>query len=259
MQINELNWTQLNTINCLLNNSKDRFYIVEEDKIETKIEDNKRQKELTLNDKQSMNDSSSRMNFYQLNESFKKPFEDAGKSEFKRNLQFNNLDELNKMNAISNLKCMSKNVQFNSSPQINSQFNHDKINSNLNNLTFSNQNLFSTNFDQFKARTSQFNRSADFNLNAQNCQNESISNNQMNSSSFMNLIGNDQVSGEQKTKEFKNLLVSATDSELKEDNSSFYCLSNLINTTNDNQINRFVCLWQNCNKMFNVQRDLVSN
>lgn len=63
-----------------------------------------------------------------------------------------------------------------------------------------------------------------------------------------------------KTKELKKNLVSAADSESKADSgNSFYSLSNLINTPNENPISRFVCLWQNCSKTFTLQRDLVSS
>jgi len=63
-----------------------------------------------------------------------------------------------------------------------------------------------------------------------------------------------------KKKDLENFQLISTDNHLnpKEDNS-FYCLSNLINSANDNQISHsFVCLWVNCNKILNSQRELVS-
>ena len=62
-----------------------------------------------------------------------------------------------------------------------------------------------------------------------------------------------------KTKELKKNLVPTADSQSKDSGNSFYCLSNLINTPNENPISRFVCLWQNCSKAFALQRDLVSS
>ena len=260
MQISELNWSQsLNTIH-----SNDRF----------NLELLKSSENLTKKaSKSNTNLLANYMDFYQLNDpasSFKKPasvsasFNNltlSSKGDLKSNAPFKNSlmtddIQMNKTNHPSfGLKTMSK--QFSSSPslQLNSQTEK------FNNLTFP------TNYDPYiYSRNPQFSTLNEFNSSTLNSSTLNSPTTECtlgtnNNQGALNFIQNSRENGEKsfKTKELKSFLISSGVESPKEDNS-IYCLSNLINTAaSDNQINRnFVCLWENCNKMFPFQRDLVS-
>lgn len=248
MQISESNWPQpLNTISSVLNDYNDRFSLEHRKSKENLIN--------LTNKRLSKSVNQLNMNFYQSNDtSFKKPSISSlnNLTISKNDLKTDDNFQLNNKFSCS-LKDMTKYEHLNSAFQINAQCEK------LSNLNFSN-----CNYDQYVcSRNPQFTSGILNNYNLISS-NETTS---INSACPTNLINDNLMTRELqnddqsiKTKELKNFLISTTDDKLKEDdsNNSFYCLSNLINTTNDNQISRFICLWLDCNKTFTLQRDLVS-
>ena len=166
--------------------------------------------------------------------------------------------QLNKMHS----KELPKHGPLSASSQINS--NCEKLSNNLSNLTFSARNSYEpTACPRNQPPFGVYSGSC---LSSSNESGASLPNGALAGTNgvMSGNLGFAAASSEHdneksiKTKEFKKNLVSTADSESKDNGNSFYCLSNLINTPNENPISRFVCLWQDCSKTFTLQRDLVS-
>lgn len=254
MQISELsNWSQpLNKISTIFNSKDyDKFNIEQQDTIQ---EDTEQSSKIDILSSTKLIENY--MDFYQLNDSsFKKPS--------------------NSISAFNDLASNARNEFTNSSSQYTDQLSTTSSSSSSQSEKFNNNPIFSNcsatgscdnQFrpmarNQLSAPQSNFN--SNFTLNPQsesnvsNCTSTPSLNRNLINANSTNFIKSETNEQSAKTKEAK--IFNPADNELhqKEDNS-FYCLSNLINSANDNQMNLFVCLWRNCNKSFSLQRDLVS-